>query len=602
MIDMIKRWMDRHIRNRLFSKIIIFYSCIAILFITCLTILSTYIIQSNKSKEIINKNSDLIQKIYSTVNSKYNTAVSIHQSIFANSAYRIPIFAFLKKGSRDFFSQSFKTYIDTDISYIKRLESFIYSGFIQDEDIASITLYSMEHDTMLHYNSLEPKVYYKRPEFINNKQNNSRNYVVNTNFGTLNPPNEGETISVVLDIKDTITLQTIGKLFVNYHKNCIDKVYNSFTKDDGTQGDVIVFSGQNEVIFNSNPESIPFPLDTKSMYNRTETYTNINQKFMKIIRYDSIAVNIMGIVLESNIRKHVNSTLYIIIIACILSILGIISLLYIFTTFYSNRLSHITSAIKKIRKGDLEVRIDTEENRDELAVIANNINSMCADLSNYIDQVYVSEVKQKSAELKYLQAQINPHFLYNTLESIRMRAAINGALDVSEMIYSLATFFKNSLKTDSITTIEQELEHSKLYLKLFQLRYNDKLTVYYDIDGAILSYSIVKLTLQPLVENYIVHGINLDSNENKIIIRGALDENHIIIDIHDNGCGMSKEQLEIVRKNLTTSGDSLGIGINNVRERLAIVYGQNFELAIDSTMHIGTRVTLTIPARKKGVS
>ncbi len=181
-----------------------------------------------------------------------------------------------------------------------------------------------------------------------------------------------------------------------------------------------------------------------------------------------------------------------------------------------------------------------------------------------------------------------------------MRAAVRGALDVSEMIYILATFFRNSLKTETITTIETEIEHCKLYLKLFQIRYNDKLSVAFNIDESMLTYSIVSLSLQPIIENYIVHGIDLDATNNTITISSRFDHDDIFIEIEDNGCGIEANTLTSINSALNNKIEPFSIGIFNVHERLRIVYGEAYGLDIESKENIGTKVTIHIPARKKG--
>ncbi len=166
-------------------------------------------------------------------------------------------------------------------------------------------------------------------------------------------------------------------------------------------------------------------------------------------------------------------TSLIIIVSAILSIALIVFLTFTYSRSYSYRLKTITDAIDKIKTGDFTSRIQLDSRQDELGSIAQNFNDMCHEIENYIDKVYVLQLKQKAAELEALQAQINPHFLYNTLENIRMRAAINNDMDVSKMIYILATFFRKSLNYDTIITIEEEISHSRLYLQLFQIQYMD---------------------------------------------------------------------------------------------------------------------------------
>ncbi|MDT2237568.1 histidine kinase [Paenibacillus larvae] len=136
----------------------------------------------------------------------------------------------------------------------------------------------------------------------------------------------------------------------------------------------------------------------------------------------------------------------------------------------------------------------------------------------YIDRVYRSELKQKDTELIAFQSQINPHFLYNTLEAIRMRALSQGARDVGDMIYILATLFRNSVKKKTIVTMEDEIQHCKIYLDLFRIRYQNRLDYDIDIPDELLQYRLIKLLIQPAIENYVVHGFLPERDDNLIRI------------------------------------------------------------------------------------
>ncbi|GMQ59037.1 sensor histidine kinase [Vallitalea sediminicola] len=597
------KWIS-NIKNQLFIKIITFYSLIAIIFLTCLSCLSIYIINDNKTKEIKNANSQLIDETYYTLTSKYNTSQNILNNLYVNNSYVDSVLAFLEIGYPEFYTYSIKSYFDNNISHFAKLNAYLETSILQDQDIDSIMLYSIKNDFVYTFNdSTQSKYYNSDTEVFNSYQEILSDYPLNekvifkTGFSEDNP--ESSIFSYILTIQNPISLRPVGKIIINYNSNSI---YSNITTNSNSinPGHVLILTSNNNVVFDSSNKYNQENIDPNIIRNSTLKYELINSTYVKSIKNTDADTVILGIIPQKIILNYIRPTILLILLVTIICIIAIIGLSILFTASYSNRLRKITSAIKKVRNGDLSARIKTENKKDELAAIANNFNRMCDDLDNYIEKVYVYQVKQKSAELKSLQAQINPHFLYNTLESIRMRAAVSGAIDVSEMIYILATFFRNSLKTETVTTIEKEIEHCKLYLKLFQIRYNNKLTVNVNIDESMLSYSIVKLSLQPIVENYIVHGINLDASNNSITINSYFKNKDIYIEIKDNGCGIEENDLENIKLALENKIQPTSIGIFNVHERLRIVYGDSYGLKISSHKNIGTKVTIHIPARKKG--
>jgi two-component system sensor histidine kinase YesM len=227
---------------------------------------------------------------------------------------------------------------------------------------------------------------------------------------------------------------------------------------------------------------------------------------------------------------------------------------------------------------------------------------MCGDLEISIRQNYQSKLKQKEAELAALQAQISPHFLYNTLESIRMKAVANGDGEAGEMIYLLARLFRRSIKEGPIIKIENEIRYSKMYLELFRIRYGDALNVYFSVDEQIMGYGMPNHILQPVLENYIVHGYDPDRKDNQIHIKGYLEGKFIIFLICDNGKGISESRLTEIKNTLGTPEIASGenIGLANIYERLKIIYEEDCGLEITGREGEGTEVKIRFAAEKGG--
>ena len=225
---------------------------------------------------------------------------------------------------------------------------------------------------------------------------------------------------------------------------------------------------------------------------------------------------------------------------------------------------------------------------------ADNFNRMCEDLDAYIKKSYLAEIEQKNAEMAALQSQINPHFLYNTLEAIRMKAICNGDREVGRMLYSMAAMFQSQLKAADIILLAQELHYSKKYMELFEFRYHDKFRWEVNCEERFLQVPVIKFVIQPVLENYFAHGIRLESDTNFIGITVRENGPFMEIDVTDNGRGMGKEQMEA--KNAALEADEFdshkSMGLSNVNRRLRAVYGSECGLLLSPGMDGGLMVTI----------
>jgi len=200
--------------------------------------------------------------------------------------------------------------------------------------------------------------------------------------------------------------------------------------------------------------------------------------------------------------------------------------------------------------------------------------------------------KKRKAELAVLQAQINPHFLYNTLESINWMALSAKQKNISRMVLLLSNFMRLSLnKGKNVYTIRKEVEHLRTYIEIQQIRHKNKFQVIEDIDENILDYYTIKLILQPIIENCIVHGFKNTMQTGTIEIYGGFDGEDILFTIRDNGCGMDDNTLKCI----FDKSDSKGYGIKNVNERIKLYFGEKYGLEIESSPGKGTTVKIRIP-------
>lgn len=259
------------------------------------------------------------------------------------------------------------------------------------------------------------------------------------------------------------------------------------------------------------------------------------------------------------------------------------------------------SGVMQNFEDDVNVRVKTKS-KDELGQLYNSFNKMMDKIQNLLKEVNLLSHKQKDAELKALQAQINPHFLYNTLESINWMAVRSGETEISDMVNLLGSFFRHSLNNGrEFLTVENELQQVKSYVAIEQIRFKDKFDVVWRVDEGILGYTMLKLTLQPIVENCIVHGFDEIDYKGEIIIEGSERGDELVFRISDNGVGTDVEYLNAyINKEKVGAVKKGKYGIRNVQQRLKLYFGDN--CGISFSMNDFGGVTTEIRIGKKRVN
>ncbi|MCQ5386124.1 MULTISPECIES: cache domain-containing sensor histidine kinase [Hungatella] len=276
-------------------------------------------------------------------------------------------------------------------------------------------------------------------------------------------------------------------------------------------------------------------------------------------------------------------------------------------------LETMIASMERVENGDFSVRVE-EKGPYDIARLIHHYNTMLENTERYIREEYQIKRMKKAAELDALVAQINPHFLYNTLESIVWQARAAGAYKISDMAYSLGKMFNIMVnKGHSMLTVEKELEHVKLYVHLQNNRYNDRFDLKIDLDDEdLLQLRTLKLILQPIVENIILHGFTKEQEDCTIRIGVYISHGMLVYDVEDNGIGIPKDELDSIRESLKEQNvieydeqnaklrrnSGRGIGLQNVHQRIGLYYGNQYGLEIFSREGEGTEVIIRIPTGK----
>lgn len=324
-----------------------------------------------------------------------------------------------------------------------------------------------------------------------------------------------------------------------------------------------------------------------------------------IVIYDTITVNkwkVAAVFPEEDILKRVNDIKLVTVSVIILLIVVAVLLASVIARYITRPISYLADHMKVIQKGNLDVKLDVT-GASEIGILYKGIRDLVVRVNILLDQIRKEQEMKRQLELAVLQAQINPHFLYNTLYSIKGLCDMNLNRDASSMVTALSNYFRISIsRGQEIISIQDETEHIRNYLFIQEMRYGDDFTYDLDIDPRIGGYSIIKLTLQPLVENAIYHGVKQTRGVGHIQVRGYAMGNTLCFEVRDNGAGMSRERLDEIRLALQNKDPKkLGFGVRSVHERIQIQYGVDYGLTIDSEPGQGTLVKVFIPITENEV-
>ena len=503
----------------------------------------------------------------------------------------------------DILTRDVETYALTDQIYdFSKLQSYLCS-FENNLDIKKINLYI--NDGLIY--SSENVSFFKASSLKNTKVEDC---ILRTNarfiwgpMWYLNESTVNDTLFLLKSIKNPDDLsEDIGFLRIDFRKSIIQDIIDKINPLD----DVFSF------VINSDNKIIASSRDLKDLYDNSsidlELIKSAAQFSNQLTTFDdgkfylqSAAIDktdwyMVNVLPKSSILSTIKTQRNYLFIIVILTIIMAIILAAYLVKVINKRLFQVIDGMRQVPNGHLNNYIENDSS-DEVGELIDNYNYMISKMSVLIDEQYKLGKEVKNAELKALQSQINPHFLYNTLDMINWMAQKNMNKEISIAVKNLAKFYKLSLnKGKDIVTIKDEVEHSKLYVNLQNMRYDNRITLITKLDESLMNCSIPKITFQPIIENSINHGILGRGMENgSILISGYISQNNLIIQISDDGIGIEKEVLPLILKenNLQTKGS--GYGLKNINQRIKLLYGESYGLSFTSNYGFGTTVEITLP-------
>lgn len=324
----------------------------------------------------------------------------------------------------------------------------------------------------------------------------------------------------------------------------------------------------------------------------------IQEQIQRYIYYEAMNLEM----LRGDIRSDVENAIRMSFLVFAMILTGALLIGKKIMTGITEPIRKLCEVTKLAGRGDFAVRAQ-EKSDDELAVLSASFNQMVEKIGRLVEDIRGEQINLRVTELKLLQAQINPHFLYNTLDAIIWLAEAGEKEQVVMMVSSLSDFFRTTLsKGRDYISIQEEEAHIRSYLQIQQFRYRDILEYEIRIPEELYQYQILKLTLQPLVENALYHGIKYKRGMGRIRVTGELADGNLLFVVHDDGMGMDRRRLEdvrhLIRGEFQGENEKSGFGLSNVEQRIRLNYGPEYGLEIESEYREWTEVRVKIPAVK----
>ncbi|PHL21633.1 sensor histidine kinase [Enterococcus faecium] len=392
-----------------------------------------------------------------------------------------------------------------------------------------------------------------------------------------------------------------GSIFIGFQKKELDMILENLTSFNGLS--LYMISGTTNRLYTFHDNKI-----AKETFERQEMIITESLQKNSQLPIDDLEKNnfvqhqelsddyrILAVLDKKSVKIETGKNLAPLIIGII--ILDNILLIFLYKTFkrYSQQVSIVMQAMDQTAAGNLETRIDITNTEYELKELSIGINEMLDSINQFVEDIYKLEIKQQDAHMRALQAQINPHFLYNTLEYIRMYAISEGSEELADVVYAFSALLRNNTNQEKTITLKEELDFCEKYVYLYQMRYPNRVAYHFMIDPDLEKIEVPKFMIQPLVENYFKHGIDFTRFDNALSVKVLQEGKRVRIIIKDNGKGMTEKRLKQVEEKLSHPKVELhgSIGLQNVNERLRASFGSSYYMSLENNETGGLTVSIT---------
>lgn len=484
--------------------------------------------------------------------------------------------------------------------------SFAFAYNLKDESIASI--FTKENFTALPFNRFKQEPLYQEVAELNGAPKWVGPYEYKGITGS------EPVFTQIRMVKELSTMKNIGVLITQMKNWEIERIFRDFRYNKNLEDTRFFLVNEDGLILYDTIESkngddldgfLDKPLRVNSSYQSYRGKFEQHDSVISINKLKDKQWYLVSVTSWNSLSQDMRVFLKWVVGILFISLLAAFLFFWLFMNRITKSIIRIVRFMRRVENGDLSARV-IEEGNDELFLLSRGFNSLINQVNTLLDEVKEEQKHKTQAELRVLQAQIKPHFLFNTLESINVLAIQNEGRKVSQMVYRLGSILRISIQDKEEITISQEIEHLRSYLEIQKFRFAELFDFEIQMPEEVMTSMIIKLTLQPLVENSIQHGFEGITHQGFLHVEGSIDGDDVVITIRDNGIGITNEQLRkfqyMVNEDVKAqqaddafNQERRGLGLRSVADRIRIQYGYKYGLYICSELNQGTTIQIRIP-------
>ena len=556
-----KNWRPNRMKQFWLHSLLRTYTWVMIVIIASFALLISYVNWDSREKEARQVSQRVLTRTVSEVEYYYRESARSAQSLVDNQARIEGIYKYFSLSTPDYFYWQLERKASPYISV--SIYENIDDLYVRNDFVTGVAIVLQDSTEV----------------YVSTRDNRSGYKVSADAF-------KPDANSFAVPVSDLVSDQALGVIYVSVSSDVFYKAI------DNTRGNIPI------------AVSITSPFETE-MFHQGEK--SDREEWLQDETAHGYQVQVAvprGYVLSGSI----SSSVFILALSLLFIVILYVTLKKTFSK-YQTQVVDLVETIHDIAQGEQGKRIDLTKKDQELLLIAETTNDMLDRLERNIHDIYQLELSQKDAHMRALQAQINPHFMYNTLEFLRMYAVMENQNELADIIYEFSSLLRNNISDERETTLKQEVEFCRKYSYLCMVRYPKSIAYGFKIDPGLEEMRIPKFTLQPLVENYFAHGVDHRRTDNVISIKALKKEGYVEILVTDNGRGMPADKLAEIQDKLAQrafehtvdySEKRQSIGIVNVHERFVLYFGDRYDISVESVEKEGVRYRITIQNEEKG--
>lgn len=556
-----KNWRPNRMKQFWLHSLLRTYSWVMIVIIASFALLISYVNWDSREKEATQVSQRVLTRTVSEVEYYYRESARSAQSLVDNQARIEGIYKYFSLSTPDYFYWQLERKASPYISV--SIYENIDDLYVRNDFVTGVAIVLQDSTEV----------------YVSTRDNRSGYKVSADAF-------KPDANSFAVPVSDPVSDQALGVIYVSISSDVFYKAI------DNTRGNIPI------------AVSITSPFET-DLFHLGEKNDRENWLLDETAHGYQVKVAVSR---DYVLSGSISSSVFILALSLLFIVILYVTLKKTFSK-YQTQVVDLVETIHDIAQGEQGKRIDLTKKDQELLLIAETTNDMLDRLERNIHDIYQLELSQKDAHMRALQAQINPHFMYNTLEFIRMYAVMENQNELADIIYEFSSLLRNNISDERETILKQEVEFCRKYSYLCMVRYPKSIAYGFKIDSGLEEMRIPKFTLQPLVENYFAHGVDYRRADNVISIKALKKEGYVEILVTDNGRGMPADKLAEIQDKLAQrtfehtvdySGKRQSIGIVNVHERFVLYFGDRYDISVESVEKEGVRYRITIQNEEKG--